>query len=113
MTPLWRRPFDAVERPLAAASESWVQSDTFMDLAAVGYRVQRRLRREILRYGEDWLHAWGLLSRGDAARVMTQVANLERQVRDLRRELRRREPEHQVGRGNGAPAQPAGSRRTA
>ncbi len=35
MTSLWRRAFDTFERPLAAASESWVQSKTFMDLAAV------------------------------------------------------------------------------
>jgi hypothetical protein len=113
MTPLWRRPFDAIERPLTAASESWVQSDTFMDLAAVAYRLQRRVRGGVLRYGEDWLHAWGLLSRGDAARVANQVASLERQVRQLRHELRRPEPEHQGGRRNGAHAQPAGSQRTA
>jgi hypothetical protein len=42
-TPLWRLAFDAVERPLAAASESWVQSDTFMDVLAVSFKAQRKL----------------------------------------------------------------------
>jgi hypothetical protein len=30
MTALWRKAFDTMERPITAASESWVQSDTFM-----------------------------------------------------------------------------------
>jgi hypothetical protein len=86
MTPLWRRAFDAVERPLAAASETWVQSDTFMDLTAVALRTQRRMTADLHRCGERWLHAWGLVSRGDVIRVSNQVASLERQLRDLRQE---------------------------
>jgi hypothetical protein len=91
MASLWRRPFDLVERPLAAASESWVQSETFMDLAAVAFRVRRRVTRGLQERGEQGLHTLGLLSRADVLRVANQVASLERQVRDLRRELERRD----------------------
>jgi poly(hydroxyalkanoate) synthase III subunit E len=87
MTSLWRQAFDALERPLAAASESWVQSKTFMDLAAVTIRVQRRLTADGQRMTEQWLHAWGMPARGDLFRLTNQVASLERQVRDLQREL--------------------------
>jgi hypothetical protein len=58
MTSLWRQAFDTIERPLAAASESWVQGKTFMDLAAVTIRVQRRLTADGQRMTEQWLHAW-------------------------------------------------------
>lgn len=92
MTPLWRRAFDAFERPLAAASESWVQSKTFMDLAAVTVRMQRRLAADGQRMTEQWLHAWGMPARGDLSRLMNQVASLERQVRDLEREVARQTP---------------------
>lgn len=92
MTSLWRQAFDAFERPLAAASESWVQSKTFMDLAVVAIRMQRRLAAEGQRVTEQWLHAWGMPARADLFRLMNQVASLERQVRDLEREVARQPP---------------------
>jgi ubiquinone biosynthesis protein UbiJ len=91
MTSLWRKAFDAIERPVAAGAEVWVQSDTFMDLAAVAFRVQRRLAGELQRSAEQWLEAWGMISRRELVSVMNQVASLERQVRELAHELERRE----------------------
>ena len=90
MTSLWRQAFDTIERPLAAASESWVQSRTFMDAAAVAVRLQRRLTADGQRVTEQWLHAWGMPARGDMSRLMNQVASLERHVRELERELQQR-----------------------
>ncbi|HEY2693767.1 MAG TPA: hypothetical protein VGJ50_35395 [Streptosporangiaceae bacterium] len=91
MASLWRQAFDSIERPVAAASESWVQSRTFMDLAAVAVRVQRRLTADGQRMTEQWLHAWGMPARGDLFRLMNQVASLERHVRELERELQLRD----------------------
>lgn len=91
MTPLWRKAFDAIERPLAAGSEAWVQSDTFMDLTAVAFKMQRRFAGELQRGTEQWLRAWGMVSRADVVSLMNQVASLERQVRELKREADRRE----------------------
>ena len=90
MTSLWRQGFDAIERPLAAAAESWIQSQTFMDLAAVTVRAQRRLTATGQRMTEEWLHARGMPARGDLITLMNQVASLERRVRDLDRELQLR-----------------------
>jgi hypothetical protein len=81
---MWRLAFDAVERPLAAASESWVQSETFMDLAAVGFKVQRRLTEESRRAFETWLSLWGLPTRSDVSALVNQVAARERQLRLMR-----------------------------
>ena len=91
MTPLWRKTFDAIERPLAAGSEAWIQSETFMDLATHSIRIQRRMVTEVQQATERWLHLWGWVSRGDVVRLSNQVASLERQVRDLRREAEQRD----------------------
>jgi|SRR5689334_10113075 len=91
MPPLWRKAFDAIERPLAAGSEAWIQSDTFMDLATHSFRIQRRMLHEVHNATERWLHLWGWSSRGDVLRLSNQVASLERQIRDLRREAEQRE----------------------
>src|ERR1700733_14525952 len=41
--PVWRMPFDAVEKPVSSSSESLVQSKTFMDGVAIAWRLQRRV----------------------------------------------------------------------
>jgi hypothetical protein len=84
-TPLWRKAYDAIERPLTAGSEAWVQSDTFMDMTAITFRVQRRMLGELHQVTERWLQLWGWPSRGDVMRLTNQVASLERQLRESRR----------------------------
>jgi hypothetical protein len=88
MSSIWRRAFDRIERPVSTAAESWVQSDTFMDLAALTFKVRRHVGGEIEQAADRWLHAFGLVSRRDVARLMNQIASLERQVRDLAGEAR-------------------------
>lgn len=98
MTALLRKAFDAIERPLAAGSEAWIQSDTFMDMTAVMFRVQRRMLSEVHEATDRWLQLWGWPSRADVLRLSNQVASLERQVRDLRREAEADERPLQNGR---------------
>jgi hypothetical protein len=81
--PWWRVAFDLVERPLAAASESWLQSEPFMDVAAIGFKVQRRLSAETQRTFETCLGVVGLPTRSDVNALVNQVAGLERQLREL------------------------------
>jgi polyhydroxyalkanoate synthesis regulator phasin len=80
----WRAAFDLVERPFAAAAESWVQSEPFMDAAALGYKLQRRMTVETRRALERGLSLFGLPTRSDVSALVNQVAGLERQVRELR-----------------------------
>lgn len=107
MTALWRKAYDAIERPLAAGSEAWLQSDTSMDLTAVTFRIQRRVLGEVQQATERWLHLWGWVSRGDVIRLTNQVAELERQLRELRRMAEQRDrPQvngHQSPRGHSQP----------
>jgi hypothetical protein len=95
--PIWRLAFDAVERPVGAASEAWVQSDVFMDTLALTWKVQRRFAREVHRGLGLWLGLWDLPRRSDVSSLVTQVANLERQVRQMSRELERRDRDDPPG----------------
>lgn len=101
MTQLWRKAFDAIERPLTAGSEAWVQSDTFMDVTAITFRVHRRMLGEVQQATERWLHLWGWVSRGDVIRLTNQVGELERQVRELRRAADQRDAPLQNGHRTG------------
>jgi hypothetical protein len=89
--PLWRLAFDTIERPIGAASETWVQSDVFMDALALTWKVQRRVAREMHRGLGLWFGLWDVPRRSDVNALVTQVASLERQVRQMARELERRD----------------------
>jgi hypothetical protein len=102
LPPLWRLAFDVVERPVAAASESVLQTDVFMDALAASWKVQRRLGREVQRGFGLWLDMWGLPRRSDLTTLVNQVAGLERQVRQVNRELEAERRAARAGR-NGAP----------
>jgi hypothetical protein len=78
LPPLWRLAFDLVERPVGAASESLVQT------------VQRRVTREMQRGLGLWLDVFAIPRRSDLTTLVNQVASLERQVRQVTRELERR-----------------------
>jgi hypothetical protein len=95
--PLWRLAFDVIERPVGAASEAWVQSDVFMDTLALTWKVQRRVAREVHRGLGLWLGLWDLPRRSDVTSLVTQIANLERQVRQVSRELERHERDDPPG----------------
>jgi hypothetical protein len=88
--PLWRLAFDLVERPVGAASESFVQSEVFMDALAAGWKVQRRMTKEMQRGLGLWLDVFAIPRRSDLTTLVNQVASLERQVRQVTRELERR-----------------------
>jgi hypothetical protein len=95
--PLWRLAFDAIERPIGAASETWVQTDVFMDALALTWKVQKRVAREMQRGLGAWTGMWGIPRRSDVTALVTQVASLERQVRQMARELERRQADDPPG----------------
>jgi hypothetical protein len=86
-TPVWRASFDAFERPIATASESWLNSDAFMDGLSVAWRLRRRMSTELRRGLGLWAGVLNVSSRSDIDRLSNQLARLERQVRELRKEL--------------------------
>ena len=90
LPPLWRLAFDLVERPVGAASETLLQTDVFMDALAASWKVQKRMTREVQRGLGLWLDLFAVPRRSDLTTLVNQVASLERQVRQVTRELERR-----------------------
>ena len=90
LPPLWRLAFDLVERPVGAASEAWVQSEVFMDTLAATWKIQRRMTRRMQQGVGLWLDVLAVPRRSDVTALVNQVASLERQVRQVARELERR-----------------------
>jgi hypothetical protein len=97
-SPLWRVPFDLVERPITKASQSLLESDAYMDRLSIAWRLRGRVNAELRRGLGVWLGAWNLSSRSDIDRIANQLAGLERQVRELRKQL---EPGEPAGNENG------------
>lgn len=85
--PLWRRAFDGVERRVAGPLESGVQSDAFADAVSLLVRSQDRLAREFQRRSGGMLGMVNLPVGSDVKRLSQQVASLERQVRELSKQL--------------------------
>ena len=67
-----------------------MQSDVFMDALAGTWKVQRRVARKVESGVGAWLGLFGVPRRTDMTGIVNQVASLERQVRQLTRELEQR-----------------------
>jgi polyhydroxyalkanoate synthesis regulator phasin len=87
--PLWRQAFDAVDRRVAGPIESSARSDLFLDALALGWRLRGRLQREAERRSRHVLHLLNLPAHSDIRRLSEQVGALQREVRDLSREVER------------------------
>ncbi len=85
--PLWRRSFDAVERPVSGALDRIVQTKAYADATSTCWKVAHKLRRDYEHNSERLLRLFNLPAGTDVDRLLVQVAKVERQVRDLSREL--------------------------
>ena len=88
-SPLWRRAFDSVERPLGRTLDRVVQTGAYADLVATSWKLAARARRDFERTSTWALHLWNVPAATDLDRLARQVAHVERQVRDLSREVER------------------------
>jgi pyridoxal biosynthesis lyase PdxS len=89
LTRLPRRTFDAVERPVASASESLMRKDAFMDALALAWKVRRSALRRVERGAAAGMRVVGVPSRADVVELVNQIGSLQREVRELRREVER------------------------
>jgi len=80
---LWRRAYDAVERPVGSRLETAVQTDAFADIAGLLLRARAGVERRIERNTRRALHRVNLPAASDVSRLREQVADLHRTVRRL------------------------------
>jgi hypothetical protein len=87
VTGIPRKAFDAVEQPVANASESLLEKDAFMDALALAWKVNRAALRRVERGTAAGLRMLGVPTR---AELLNEIGVLQREVRELRRELEAR-----------------------
>jgi hypothetical protein len=85
--PLWRKAFDAAEQAVAPHLEQAVRTDQFAIAVGVVQRVQTELRKRGERTSRQVLHLLNLPAGSDVNRLLAQIGSLEREVRELRKQL--------------------------
>ena len=98
--PLWRTVFDATEKRIGPAAEQLVRTDAFADAAGLVSRLNHESKKRAERVLRQGWHRINLPAGSDVKRLSEQVGGLERQVRELRRQLE----QQTKGDGHGAPA---------
>lgn len=85
--PSWRQGYDAIEREVAPRLESLVRSDSFAVAVGLVARLQRTVEGQASRTTRRMLHQLNLPAGTDVARILNELGQLRRQVRELRDEL--------------------------
>ncbi|MET0327027.1 MAG: hypothetical protein ABW219_17560 [Ilumatobacteraceae bacterium] len=86
-TPPWRQGFDALERQLSPRLEALVQSEQFAVAVGLATRVQRALQEQATNSTRRVLHGLNLPAGTDVARILNELGQLKRQVRELSTQL--------------------------
>ena len=89
-TPLWKQAFDKFEESVGPELEQLVRTERFQDVYADWIKVQNRVRRDAERAAHRMWQFWGLAHTDDVKSLSAQIASLEQEVRDLRRQLEER-----------------------
>jgi hypothetical protein len=105
--PLWKQAFDAFEKAVGPELENLVRQEPFQDAYANWIKIQQRARKEALRSFQQWWRMCGLATTDDVARLSAQVAALEQENRELRRQLEERSADDEPARPRRARRPPA------
>ena len=88
----WKRLFDTADRTVGSRVNDFARSEDFATMAALGRRAQTKLGQFAERASRRVLHSFNLPAGSDVNRLLGQIALLEREVRDLRKELEQPPP---------------------
>ena len=85
--PKWKQAFDIVEKTIGPRLNAFARSEEFATLAALNRRGQVEVSRRLEHASRRALHVMNLPAGSDMNRLLTQIAHLEREVRELRKQL--------------------------
>lgn len=85
--PSWRQGYDSIERRVGPQLESVLRSDTFAVAVGLVARLQRQVQGEAGRVTRRVLHQLNLPAGTDVSRILNELGQLRRQVRELSDEL--------------------------
>ena len=89
--PTWRQGYDAVEAMVGPPLEQLVRSDQFAQGVAIVTRFRRQLETQAARTSRHVLHRLNLPAGSDVTRLLNEIGELRKQVRQLTAELAARE----------------------
>lgn len=82
--PAWRRVVDGVERRVAGPLEGAVQHDAFGVTVSIAHRAVHAVRSRTERGSRRLLHLLNVPAASDVNRLLTHIAAVERELRELR-----------------------------
>ena len=85
--PAWKQIFDAVDKRIGPRINEFARSEEFSTMAAANRRGQVALTRRLEQVSRRVLHVMNLPAGSDVNRLLTHIAQLEREVRNLRKEI--------------------------
>jgi hypothetical protein len=85
--PPWKRVFDTLDRTVLTRVNELAQSEEVAALTVLGHRSRTGLAHFTEHTSRRVLHALNLPAGSDVNRLLSHIASLEREVRDLRKEL--------------------------
>jgi hypothetical protein len=88
----WKRLFDSVDRTVGSRLNSLAQSEDVATMAALGLRARTKVGQLSEQASRRVLHSLNLPAGSDVNRLLRHIALLEREVRDLRKELEQLPP---------------------
>jgi polyhydroxyalkanoate synthesis regulator phasin len=104
--PMWRQGFDAVEQGVAPLLEDLMKNDQFQVAVGLVTQAQKALQTRAERSMRRALHLWNLPAGSDVTRILNEIGKLQREVRELSKQV-----EAERGVANGAAGRGAGSGR--
>jgi hypothetical protein len=83
----WKRLFDGLDRTVGTRVNDFARSEDFATMAALTKRTQTKVGQLSERVSRRVLHSFNLPAGSDVNRLLGQIALLEREIRDLRKEI--------------------------
>ena len=85
--PTWKKLYDRFDSTVGTRLDDFVRSEDFATLVALAQRGQREVAARGERATRRVLHSLNLPAGSDVNRLLVQIGNLEREVRELRKRL--------------------------
>jgi hypothetical protein len=111
--PAWRQGFDAVEKAVAPRLLTLFNSEQFAIAVGLVTNAQRAVQQRAERSTRRILHLANLPAGSDVTRILAELGNLQRQMRELTKQVNASKESGPDGRtpGNDRPPRPRSTRR--